>query len=234
MVRPLIAIRLAVLAACLLMPGTLAAAETILHLSETATVMAAPDELAATLRAEATNRSAVEAQKAVNTAMQAAVARAKQVAGVTVSTGGYGVWHVGPDAAAKIERWQASQTLNLTSHDGAALLTLVGELQQSGLVVGNLHWQLSRDAGRTAHQDATKQALTALRGRIDEAAELLGLRFGQFKSVRLDGSHPQPAFRAMAAPMAMAAAPAPPPTAVAEDVPVSATAEADAILLPRQ
>jgi len=234
MVRWSVVIPFAVAATCLLAPGTVAAAETTLHLSETATVMVPPDELVATLRAEATNRNAAEAQKTVNTAMQAAVTRAKQVAGVTVATGGYGVWRVGPDQADKTERWHASQALTLKSHDGAALLTLAGALQQSGLVVGNLGWHLSRDAERKAHQEATKQALAALRGRIDDAASLLGLRFEQFKNVRLDGTHPQPMFRTAPAPMAMAAAAAPPPTAVAEDVPVSATADVDAILQPRQ
>jgi hypothetical protein len=49
-------------------------AETVLHLAETATVMVAPDEIAATLTAEATSTSASDAQARVNTAMQAAIA----------------------------------------------------------------------------------------------------------------------------------------------------------------
>jgi hypothetical protein len=73
--------------------------------------------------------------------------------------------------------------------------------------------------------------LSALRGRVDEAAALLDLRFDQYKDVRLDGATPQPMFRAMAAPMA--ARTATPPSVAPEDVPVSATAEVDAVLLPR-
>ncbi len=153
---------------------------------------------------------------------------------MAVSTGAYGVWRVSPTPQDRTERWQASETLNLSGHDSAQLLTLVGALQQQGLAVGSLGWRLSREAERQAHQEATKQALTVLRGRAEEAAGLLDLRFEQFKDVRLDTAGPrQPMFRAMPA-MAMAAAPAASPPAVAsEDVAVTATAEADVILQPR-
>ncbi|MGE0222876.1 MAG: SIMPL domain-containing protein [Acetobacteraceae bacterium] len=215
----------------LAVPVASAAADTLLSLSETATVMIAPDELAAVLRAESVNASAVEAQGKVNAAISEAVALARQTQGVTVSTSGYNVWRSGPTQQERTERWHASQTMNLTSADGTALLTLVGELQKRGLVIGNLAWRLSRETQRKAHQDATRQAISALRGRVDEAAALLGLRFDSFKEVRLDSSSqptPMPRFAAQMA----SAAPAP-PTAVAEDVPVSATAQADAILVAR-
>ena len=227
-------LRCAAICACLTLtiPAP-ARSETHLHLGETATVMVAPDELAASLRIEVTTATARDAQARVNAAMQDALARARQVAGVTASSGGYGVWRTGPTPQDRAERWQASQTLNLTSHDGPALLILVGDLQQKGLAVGSLGWRLSADTERKAHQEATRKALAALRGRVEEAAELLNLRFDQFKDVRLDNAAPQPVFRAMPTQMAMAAASAPPPTAAPEDVPVSATAEADAILLPR-
>ncbi len=82
--------RIALLAGLLLAPP--AYAETVLHLAETATVMVAPDEIAATLTADATSSSASDAQARVNTTMQAALAQARAVQGVAVSTGGYGVW----------------------------------------------------------------------------------------------------------------------------------------------
>ena len=106
-------------------------------------------------------------------------------------------------------------------------------MQQQGLAVGSLGWRLSLAAERQSHQAATKQALSGLRGRVEEAAALLDLRFDQFKEVRLDTPGQQPMPRGMAIPMAMSAGSAPPPSAAPEDVPVSATAEADAILLPR-
>ncbi len=223
---------LAGLLACLALAEP-ARAETVLQLAETATIMAAPDEIAAILRVEATSASAGDAQARVNAAMQEALAQARKVDGLAVATGGYGVWRSGPTPTDRTERWQVSQTLSLTGRDGPSLLNLVGALQQHGLVVGSLGWRLSHTAELQAHQAATKQALAGLRGRVDEAAGLLDLRFDQFKNIRLDSAGPQPMPRGVAMPMAMSAASAPPPSVAPEDVPVSATAEADAILLPR-
>jgi len=127
-----------------------ACAETVLHLADTETVSVAPDELAASLRAEATNADPAEAQRQVNAAIADALAHTGKVSGVTVSTGAYSVWHVGPTPQDNTERWQASQSLELKGHDSVALLTLVGLLQHNGLVVGELGWRLSREAERKA------------------------------------------------------------------------------------
>ncbi len=211
--------------------GSPARADTLLHLADTETVTVAPDELAASLRAEASSANPADAQQRVNAAMADALAHARKVAGVTVSTGAYSVWHVGPTPQDSSERWQASQSLELTSHDSVALLTLVGTLQHNGLAIGQLGWRLSRAAERKAHDEATRQAIAALRGKAQEAAALLDLRFASFKEVRLDSAAQVPVPRFVGAMSAMAASA--PPTAVAADVPVSATAEADAILLPK-
>jgi predicted secreted protein len=222
--------RHALLAALLfLVPVSAWADDTTLSLSETATVMAAPDELSAVLRAEATALTAAEAQRLVNAAMADALTRVRQAAGVTSSTGGYGVYR---DPSVKPERWNASQTLALHSADGPVLLTLVGALQQKGLAISDLHWQLSDDAERKAQAEATRRAIGALRARVDEAAGLLGLRFVRFATVRLDSPQPfRPAMRMMA--VAPAAAAPMPPSATAEDIPVSATVGADAELAPK-
>lgn len=220
-------------AALLAFAPAVARADTLLRLSETATVVAHPDELAASLRVEVTSPNAADAQRRVNAGMADALATAKAVAGVTVSSGGYFVWRVGAPQD-RPERWQANQSLSLTSHDGAALLKLVGDLQQKGLLVGQLGWHLSDAAEHTAQAEATRKAIAALRGRADDAAALLGLRFGSFKEVRLDGTRPQPIplQRVMAVPMSAAAAAAP-PSAEPADITVSATAEADVELLPK-
>ena len=205
--------------------------DTILRLAEAATIMVAPDELAATLRAEAIAPNAQEAQRKVNETMREAVASAKKIDGITVATGGYSVWRMGVTPAERVERWQAGQSLNLTGRDAETMLRLVGELQQRGLVQGSLGWRLSRESERRARKEATKQALATLRGRADEAAEILGLRFSSFREVRLDNVTPPPIMprQAMVNRTAMAST-APPPSAEAEDVPVSATAEADIVL----
>lgn len=207
------------------------AEETTLRLSETATVMVAPDELAASLRAEATAPTAQEAQKRVNDLMRDAVATAKKTEGVTVSTGGYNVWRT---SQASGERWQAGQSLNLTGKDAEAMLKLTGDLQQKGLAMGALGWRLARETEKAARKDATKLALAALRGRASEAAEIIGMKFDSFREIRLDSVSPPPMMMPRPAMVTMSSrSAAAPPTAETEDVPVNASAEADVILKPR-
>jgi uncharacterized protein YggE len=208
------------------------ASPTVLKLAETASVMVPPDELAASLRAEAIAGTAAEAQARVNGAIADGLARSKAVGGVDVSTGGYSVYRVGPNSNTdRTERWQAGQSLELKSKDGAPLLKLVGELQKAGLAVQSLGWRLSPEAARKARSEATRQALAGLRGRADEAAGQIGLVFDRFQEVRIDSQRPSPIAPRMMS--ARAKSDAAPPSAEAEDVPVSATAEADVLLKPK-
>jgi uncharacterized protein YggE len=208
-----------------------AAAETLLHLTETGRVMVAPDELVATLRAEAVAPGAAAAQAQVNTAMAGATALARATAGVSVSTGTYSVWQPGLFThASGREDWRGSQTLTLHGGDGAAVLTLVGTLQQRGLAVSQLGWQLSADAARRARDEATRQALAGLRARAEAAAGILGLHFDSFKDVRLDSGQPRPMpLRVMMAATGVSSS-APPPTVEAEETTVEASVEADVVL----
>jgi uncharacterized protein YggE len=229
--------RLVLLLALALAPAALAQApsgvtplpETALHLGETAEVMRAPDEVVATLRAEARAATAAAAQDVVNRSIAAAVARAQAVPGVRVATGGYWTNRIEDGRA-----WQASQQVTLRAANGAALLELTGALQQQGLAVSQLHWQLTRETARTAREEAAQIALDALRRRADAVAAQLGLQVVGLREVRIDTPDrgPRP-MMAMAAPARAASAPAAPPVAVAEDVVVAATVEAVAILRPR-
>ncbi len=178
----------------------------------------------ASLRAEASAATAAAAQTRVNDAVASAVAATRAVPTVTSGTGAYQVWHVTDPRDA----WQASQTLRLTSHDGTALLTLVGRLQSKGLAMDGLDWRLSDALAEHTRDEAMRRAIAMLRGRATQAADLLGLRFDSFKSVTLNEERPAPV-----APRAMMAMKAATPTAVSEDITVTATAEADAILQPK-
>jgi predicted secreted protein len=204
-------------------------AETVLHLGESAEVTRAPDEIVAVLRAEARAGSASAAQEAVNRTIAAAVARARTVPGVQVATGGY--WTGRMDEG---RSWQASQQVTLRGGDGTVLLELVGALQQQGMAVSQLQWQLTRETARTAREEASRLALDSLRRRADAVAAQLGQQVAGFREVRIDAPDrgPRPAPMAMAAVRSASAAPAP-PVAVAEDVVVGATVEAVVVLRPR-
>lgn len=224
--------RLFVLLALLTPPAALAQpatplADTTLHLGESAEVTRAPDEIVATLRAEARAGSAAAAQEAVNRAIAAALDRARAVPGVRVATGGY--W---TNRAEEGRAWEASQQLTLRGGDGAALLDLAGALQQQGMAVSQLQWQLTRETAREAREEAARLALDALRRRADAVAAQLGLQVAGLREVRIDAPDRAPRAAPMAM-QAMRAAATPPPAAVAEDIMVSATVEAVVVLRPR-
>jgi predicted secreted protein len=206
-----------------------AAAETLLRLSEQASVEVQPDVLGATLRVEVDAASPAEAQSRVNAQSARALALAAKAPHVVASTGAYNVWHATQPTA----RWHAVQTVDLHGTDGPAMLVLVGQLQEQGMAMQGLAWRLSPEAARKAQSEATRRALSRLRARADEAAGILGLRFLEFREVRLDGSAPSPRPMPMMA-YAKDARAAPPPVAQSEDIAVEASVGADAVLVQPQ
>lgn len=212
-----------------LVTGPTRAAETVVHFVETATIMVSPDELAVTLRAEMTAPSAAEAQSRVNAMARDVTAAITQARDIQFSTGGYQVWRVAPSAQDRVERWQAMQNFRLSSTDGAALLALVGTLQQGGVIVSSMQWRLSRASEKKAGHEATREAVAALTGRATETASLLGMRFDHFRAVKVDDAEPI-AVRPQPAMLTARAADAAPPVAMADDIAVTATARAEALM----
>lgn len=201
--------------------------ETALHLSETAEVTRAPDEVVATLRAEARAPSAAAAQEAVNRAITAAVARAQAVSSVRVSTGGY--W---TGRGEEGRGWQAAQSVTLRGGEAAPLLDLAGTLQSQGLAMQSLSWTLTREAARTAREEASRLALDALRRRADALAAQLNMTVAGIREVRIDAPDRSPRPAPMVA-MRSSASGSTPPVAIAEDITVPATVEAVVVLRPR-
>jgi predicted secreted protein len=204
------------------------AAETLLRLAETAHVAVHPDEIVANLRAEAAAPTAAAAQSKVNAAIAKALDLARATPGIASSTGTYNVWQRQPGQGQTTPpQWTAVQTIQLRGQDGAAMLALVGRMQADQLALERLSWQLAPETLRAARAEATKRAIAGLRARAREAAGQLGLRFVQFREVRLDDvrapSGPQPRMAMMAPGQAA-------PSAEAEDADITATVEADAIL----
>ena len=191
---------------------------TLLHLSATGTVQETPDLLIAQLDAEASSASPVVAQRQVNGLIAAATAQAAKVVGIAAHLDGYSVEHTGD----KQTLWTARQSLRLQGNDATALLELVGRLQQSGLVIGDLAWTLSPGRMQAASRRAADLALRTLQADAAAAAGSLGLKVGTLRDVSLtdQGGGPQPMFRMRAAAMA-----APQATQDAQDVSREASAE---------
>jgi len=184
---------------------------TVLHLSATGSVQVAPDQLAAELVAQSTSPSAAAAQRQVNTMMANGMKAAQAVVGLDARPTGYSV-APGDD---KHATWVAQQTLELRGADGSALLDLAGKLQERGLALASLDWQLSRPVRLKAHEEATTAALKELQTRAASAAATLGMHVDHLQDVRLDDAllrprQPGPMLAAvsrMSAPPQVSAAP---------------------------
>ncbi len=200
--------------------------QSTLHLSETAQRDVPRDLLRATLAAEATDPDAGKVQSDINQRMSAAMTRIKQVAGVTVETGGYSVYRETPDK--QPVRWHGSQTVSLTAKDFAALLGLAGSLQQQGLVIQSLSPDISREARQSVEDALTDEALTRLKQRADRIATTAGVKLQGIRTLSVGNVNaPPPIVQPMMRMAAMSAAPMPPPVAEAGNATVSITATAE-------
>jgi uncharacterized protein len=215
--------RAVLLAACLLISPGAQAAETLLHLAETASVSRSPDQINATLSAQAAAPTPQDAQAQVNRATAAGLASAGKVPDVQVATGAYRTWRVPPPQTG----WQAEQSISLTAGKDAApaLLALLGHLQQSGLTTTDLSWTLSAAQLTSAQDEALQKAIAALQGKAEQAAALLHLHFTGFRSVDV-----APEFAPRPMPMMAMRANMVEPSAVPQDTDVTATIDAQAIL----
>ncbi|HZB91436.1 MAG TPA: SIMPL domain-containing protein [Stellaceae bacterium] len=208
-----------------------AGAVTLLHLSDTATRQVVRDRLHAVLRVEAADADPAKLQAEINRRLAAAVARAKGVAGVSLFTGGYQVFAERPRSAPV--RWHGAASLSLTAAEAPPLLALVGQLQQSDLVVSSLAYELSPEATRSAEDALTTEALARLRQRAERVAASLGLAVLGIRDLRVGNAvAPPPMPRVFMASAALSSS-APAPVAEPGEATVSVSVDADIALGPR-
>lgn len=204
-------------------------ASTRLILQESASREVEQNVLVAVLEAHGEAQSAGEAQAAVNQAMVAAVEQARAVAGVRPASGGYRVYQQ-RDRDGDPVAWIAEQDLLLTSEDSAALLQLVGSLQEKGLNLNGLNWHIDDATRRKVQDELTIEAIGTLRRRAQAIAASVGMQVGNIDTLRvgavMEGPRPMMAMRAEMADM-------PPPTALPDIETVSASVEAEITLSPQ-
>jgi predicted secreted protein len=206
------------------------APSTSLYLQESASRDVGQNVLVATVQAHAEAASPSDAQTAVNRDMAAAVERVQAVSEVRAATGSYSVYQR-RDRDNKLVGWIAEQDLRLTSEDPSALLQLVGGLQEAGLNLNGLGWQVDEATRRKVQDELTIEAIGTLRQRAAAIAESVGMRVANIDTLRVGGAMEGP--RPMMAMRAEAMAGAPPPTALPDLETVSANVEAEIVLSPR-
>lgn len=211
-----------------------ARAQTDLTIAATGQASVPPDEATASLTVQAQEATSAKAQAEVNAATAKALALAKNVPGVKITTGGYNTYIVTPDNNAP-QQFVAQQTLQLVQPAAggvptAAFSNLLATLQQNGLLLNALSGDLSDAGQRQAQQEAIIDALTQIESQASSIAASLHQQVGTIKSLNVNAAiNPGPRPMMM---MAMAAKAAPAPQSAPDNVQVTASVTAEITLNP--
>ena len=199
---------------------------TVLHLTQTAESKVVRNLLRLELRVEEKGPDAIAVQTAINRRMAAALDQARRVIGVAVETGSYEVGEEQPTHGPP--HWRGSQSLILTGTTADAALKLAGALQEQGLPMSAMTYEVSPETVRGAEEDLTAAALAGLGERAAAIADRLHLAVLGYRDLRVGNaetsSPPMPRF---AAAMAMAA-----PVAQPGEAAIRVTVSADVLLGP--
>jgi uncharacterized protein len=205
-----------------------AAAQTALTLNANGSAQAAPDEAVANFNAQAVKPDAASTQGAVNQAVAKAMAAARAVPGVVVTTGGYNSYSSTPDNQTK-PQFTAQQSLTLTQPAAGgvpdkAFTNLLAQLQADGLLLNGLSGDLSQAGQENTQREAIRDALAQLHAQADDIAAALHKKVGALKTLSVDtGGGP---VRPMPRLMAMAVA-APAPQSAPDKITVTANVTAE-------
>lgn len=177
--------------------------QTLVTLSVTERISVQQDLAIASLRIEAEDRDASVVQNRINTVMAQALQRARDVDDVSQSTGYYNVYQVDrqPQGGRAETVWRGSQSLALESRDAQALLTLAGELQEMGLVMNQLSYQLSTGRADEVRDSLMEAAIARATAKAERATAALGKSRFEIAVLEVDTSSdysPPMMMRAMA------------------------------------
>ncbi|HWY60299.1 MAG TPA: SIMPL domain-containing protein [Rhizomicrobium sp.] len=163
---------------------------TDIQLVQQAALVVPRDRITATLRVILRGPNARQIQVEINRRMVAALAKVKNAPAVIAETGSYAVNHPytreGQESA-----WQGEQTITLTSGDIDAVLNLAGDLQNDGLVMGEMRFFVSPDSLKAVQDDLTATALKAMQDRAANIAGDLNLKVERYKTITVGNAQEQ-------------------------------------------
>jgi predicted secreted protein len=232
---------LAALAFVFLMPVQGAAAAdnsrvttTDILLVQQAKVVVPRDRITATLRVTLKGPSARQIQIDINRKMIAALGKVKNSPAVTAETGSYSVNRTYNNQGGEGNDWRGEQSLTLTSGDFDAVLNLAGDLQNDGLIMGEMRFFVSPDALKAVQDELTATALKAMEDRAANIAGDLHLKVDRYKTITVGnaaenfGETPVSSKGTVSGPNRKA----PPPAAIAGEALVTLTVNSTVLMSP--
>jgi predicted secreted protein len=133
----------------------------------------AHDLMHVTLYSEAQDSDPAVLAAQISKTLNAGIAQARQVKGVSVAMGSRNSYPVYDEKGQQITAWRERAELRLESADFSALSKLTGEMLQQ-LKMGGMNFSIA-DATRKTHEDALlKEAVAAFKARAQLATDALG------------------------------------------------------------
>ena len=166
--------------------------QNVLNLAASASQEVTKDWLSITLSTTREAADGASVQSQLRTALEAALAQARQAARpgqLEVRTGGFSI---GPRYAGKgsIANWQGSAELVVEGRDVAAVSALAGRLQT--LSVARVSFVLSREAREKAEADVAAQAIARFRAQAQAVSAQFGFGGYTVREVTLGGGAAEP------------------------------------------
>tara|TARA_R110000868_G_scaffold51224_11_gene162747 strand:- start:1155 stop:1868 length:714 start_codon:yes stop_codon:yes gene_type:complete len=133
----------------------------------------AHDLMHVTLYSEAQDSDPAVLAAQISKTLNASIAQARKVKGVSVSSGSRNSYPVYDDKGQKITAWRERAELRLESADFSVLSKLTGDMLQT-LKMGGMNFSIADDTRKTREDALLKDAVAAFKARAQLATEALG------------------------------------------------------------
>lgn len=149
------------------------------------------DRMDVTLYTEAQDSDPARLAKTVTETLNAALAKARQTKGITVSMGSRSSYPVYEEKGQKIRGWRERAELRLESDDFPALSQLTGELLQT-LNMGGMIFSISDELRKRHEDELLRQAVQSFAARAKLTSEALGGTGYRLVNLNLNSNNFQP------------------------------------------
>jgi len=165
---------------------------TLLNLSATEMMPVEQDLIIANLRYEIDGASAKDVQNRINQVMKKALDFAKSDENIQVSTNQYSIYKffkTDEKGQNGKEIWRGSQSLILKSKNFDDTLVLTGKLQELGLMMSDMHHEISPEKAEEVKNSMMENAIKKLLTRAGKAANVIGAKEVKVKTINLEGDN---------------------------------------------
>ena len=163
-----------------------------LNISVTEQMDVQEDLLMSSVRIEKEGLDPKAVQNEINLIMAKAIKIAKQP-DISVCTGQYNIYQYNEEQntsnkekKVKQKKWSGTQVLLLQSKSPEALLAVIGQLQNEGLLIQSLNYTLSNDKRDAIRNSMIESAIAKLKQQATRVGKALGQEYSRFTIINID------------------------------------------------